>query len=392
MATMIPETLRTQSDFKPVPSVNSSEPKYSGNTLVASRGLPLVAGIWLGLFGCSNHTSVNQATEVDFETVFEQTATVRLEEPPGLPIARISGVDVDTHDRIVLADPSEGSIKLFDRTGHLLRVLGQRGAGGPGEFNLPLSPKFDHAGRIHVLDARLSKISVFSPSGELQREMRLDGVPKPASMALINNNEYVLSAPRAGADAEVVFYVDSSGKMMRSFLKLGAVRPAGEPDSPLWNALRRPTVAVSNGTIYAATSLVDSVWSISLKDGKARGIHVPIPQYRPPRLMRVNPRDEKAVIEWARSQTTAATVFAGENVIALPFVTGGLYHEGAANVLLIRRGTSWVAVRDAPPIIGMTASGSLVSILSSPGLPSAHKEQALTESGPPYILGILKLR
>jgi hypothetical protein len=65
----------------------------------------------------------------------------------------LSGADLAADGRLVVTGGSDASAQLFSADGRLLKILGRRGS-GPGEFQVPLSPRFGPDGRIHVLDFR----------------------------------------------------------------------------------------------------------------------------------------------------------------------------------------------------------------------------------------------
>lgn len=75
-----------------------------------------------------------------------------------------SDIAVDKSGRIYVGDYREAVIKVFDREGHYIRTIGQKG-GGPGEFQSINGMKILPDGRLVVLDLRQRRTSLLDAEG-----------------------------------------------------------------------------------------------------------------------------------------------------------------------------------------------------------------------------------
>jgi hypothetical protein len=73
---------------------------------------------------------------------------------------------LDDDGRVYVADVRPAMVKVFDRTGRLIRTIGRDGS-GPGEFTFPLLAIYGSTLLVH--DPRQSRISVFDTSGSFVR-------------------------------------------------------------------------------------------------------------------------------------------------------------------------------------------------------------------------------
>lgn len=97
-----------------------------------------------------------------------QTAVVareemRVGEAVGLDLSTVRGLAVGDQGWIFVAQPADAHVKVVDRDGRLLRVIGRRGA-GPGEFQFPAAVGW-LADTLWVQDMQARRISLFSPDG-----------------------------------------------------------------------------------------------------------------------------------------------------------------------------------------------------------------------------------
>lgn len=81
-------------------------------------------------------------------------------------LANPTGAVIDPAGRLYVADQSPTVIKVFDRTGHLIRTIGRDGD-GPGELRSPILGM--HGTNLVVFDPRLARISVFDTAGTFLR-------------------------------------------------------------------------------------------------------------------------------------------------------------------------------------------------------------------------------
>jgi hypothetical protein len=97
-----------------------------------------------------------------------------LDGPAETQLGRVTGVVRLRDGTIVVADDAAPALRFFDRDGRHLRSVGRRGS-GPGEFE-QIGGLWRFAGdSLAVWDLRQSRLSIFSPAGELVRT----ALPRP---------------------------------------------------------------------------------------------------------------------------------------------------------------------------------------------------------------------
>jgi hypothetical protein len=136
------------------------------------------------------------------------------------------------------------SLKVYDAAGRFLREVGRRGE-GPGEFGRVTFAHTGSDGRVHVLDPRNVRESVFGADFALVEERRLPGTP--ASNATALNGGYVVNAWIRSPDGlGSPLHVIRSEEVVRSFGMSDATGPQDEMRS------LRKLAARSDGVIAAA--------------------------------------------------------------------------------------------------------------------------------------------
>jgi hypothetical protein len=147
----------------------------------------------------------------------------------------------DSRGRFYLVTPETAGEPpfVFDETGRFLTRLGRRG-GGPGEYETPSVVLILPGDSVLVLDRRLARLTVLSPSYEVVRT-----APAPAGLMAATrlvNGDLVLSfavANRATA-SRPLNQLDAAGNHLRSFGAKDAVfRPRYPHDQVRWLAAAR---------------------------------------------------------------------------------------------------------------------------------------------------------
>jgi len=215
--------------------------------------------------------SVALAPAAPFSEVLQPVRTIVLQTPPSSPIVNVAGLDIAPDGRLVVVDGSDPSAQLFAPDGRLLRVLGRKGS-GPGEFQVPQSPRFGPDGRIHVLDFRDKRISVFHADGSLDREVRLRQLTRVNDIQPEAGGTYLVSAIRTSEDPNTLFRVDADGHVMQGFLPIGHHGPAGVRDPEMLSGVRRAIFSLSaeGDSAYVALSTADSLWTLDTRSGTYR--------------------------------------------------------------------------------------------------------------------------
>ncbi len=137
-------------------------------------------------------------------------------------------------------------IRVFDRSGKLLRVIGKQGA-GPGEHQAVFPPVFGPGDTMFVLDPRLLRITALSPSYTFIRSLQSPGFID--QWLVTRDGRFVLtatigSAARAGWP---VHLMNSQGQIVHSF---GTDVPRLDPQRRIES--RRKLAASSDGGVWTS--------------------------------------------------------------------------------------------------------------------------------------------
>ena len=319
---------------------------------VASLAALLSAATLVSCDASRSRPTATLAPAAPFSELLQPVRTITLQAAPSSPIVNVSGVDLAADGKLVVTDGADASAQLFSADGRLLKILGRKGY-GPGEFQIPLSPRFGADGRIHVLDFRENRISVFHPDGSLDREVRLHELMRVTGIEPERGGTYLVSGIRTPTDSNTVFRLDRDGRVIRGFLPIRHHAPAGVRDPGMLDGLRRAVFALSadGDSAYVALSTADSLWTLDTRSGTYRVAPVGVRGYLPPVAPRPGMLSLREVTEWAKSWTDAAMVISTDGTIAIPFVRG-THLQGDSSILAVRRpdGT-WANVDDAPLLV-----------------------------------------
>lgn len=144
----------------------------------------------------------------------------RMEPFAGVPIGQIGGGDDDVlldpgpiacrGDKIALFDYGDMKLKSFDLKGKLRWALGRKGS-GPGEYVNPTDLKVDTRGNIVLRDPPNGRILLFDPMGSLVRSVQVTSHNHQALP--LAGGRYLLIGATSTAFAVMI---DSMGSTMRS--------------------------------------------------------------------------------------------------------------------------------------------------------------------------------
>lgn len=308
-----------------------------------------------------SHTNVNLAPDAPFSEVLQPVRSFALQTPPSSPIVNLSGADLGPDGKLVLTDGSDPAAYLFAADGRLLKVLGRKGY-GPGEFQIPLSPRFGPDGRIHVLDFRDNRIAIFHPDGSLDRQVRLRGLMRVTGIEPERGGTYLASAIRTETDSNTLFRLDRDGRVIRGFLPIRHHAPAGLRHEMV-DGLRRAVFSLSpdGDSAYVALSTADSLWTLDTRSGTYRVVPVGVRGYKPPGARRPGMMSLREVTEWGRSWTNTGAVISAGGTLAIPFVRGFQAQGDSAVLAVRRRDGTWANVDDAPFLVG-SGDGNFVGV------------------------------
>ena len=189
---------------------------------IVATGLAMLCALLPGLAGRAPANAAEDGQDSWQQLARRIESTLRT----GRPALQIGNLDGDSHEVFgkigrVIVDPVMGvfvldeqalALRGFDLSGGHLGSAGGAG-GGPGEFRRPVDMLMDGGKQLHVLDSRLSRISIitFAAGAARAREVRLE-LPGD-SFCLLNDNYYLLTP----ADSTVIRQVDRTGALRHSF-------------------------------------------------------------------------------------------------------------------------------------------------------------------------------
>ncbi|MCR4440512.1 MAG: hypothetical protein QHJ34_11835 [bacterium] len=212
-----------------------------------------------------------------------------------------------------------GELKKFDREGRVAWVIGGRG-GAPGQLAMPMGVAFDPEGNVCVVEAGNKRVSVFTPSGEFVRSVRLDPLGWPLSFAIDSAGFYYVSWYDERED-KVIHKYDPEGKRVLSF---------GEPvrfREPLQGAgwsLRR---MISCGPILASGKFLyygqGNPYEVRryLQDGQLTMLIVRKNSFMEPARLRLS-RDGRAIQLGGYSRVSRLGIW-GDKVVSVVWLTPG---------------------------------------------------------------------
>lgn len=169
-------------------------------------------------------------------------------------------VAVDSRHRFYVYQLGTTEIKVFDRAGKFLQLLGRRGS-GPGEFQDVGSVK-SIGDSIHVHDRSLSTVSVFGPDLKFVRATRWEVAPTFTSAAFLHGGSMVISQKvstlrRTGFPLHLI---GPDGRLLASF---GSAKGAYRPDIP--DLASRSITSAGGDQVWSAHR---SAYRIDLVDGR----------------------------------------------------------------------------------------------------------------------------
>ncbi len=207
-----------------------------------------------------------------FSDVFEVVDTMALEERDDVIIANPSVTFDGEH--LVMSDMYAFQARVYATSGELLWAGGRRGS-GPGEFTGPVMARRDRAGRIVVLDLTSSRATTF--------DLVAGTEPTVVEVPFLVTDQWDLDEGRklvVGDDFSSESS-DSSRPLLHVWnpvtrdVESSFFDPAyPEPVAPWWRSAYADA-KVARDTIWATSSLSDSIYMFAL-DGSPVG-SIPIP-------------------------------------------------------------------------------------------------------------------
>ena len=320
-----------------------------------------LALLLVALGGCKTGSPTDRTivpAEMPFAEMFRLVRVITPEQSTEDPIALISGASWDG-GHIAIADVSESNVKLFDSDGIRVATVGRRGE-GPGEFMQPRYPQLSD-GRLFVADGALGRVSVWTITGELDREIETR-IAYISAFAAMSDGRLVFAGQGFGdSEAALGVYADDGAQLMQG-LGTNDVLPANADPGLPWGNMRQTHFTVSNDTAWAVSTISDSVWAVPLNrdEVQPQSYRLDIPGYVAPAAPEIPLRSPRDLMEWGKSFHGAARPVASAELLAIPFVRGVLNY-GDPTILVVRdQGGAWYALGDAPPVIAVSSERLLV--------------------------------
>lgn len=324
----------------------------------------------IGAFGCGHVDRPARPPELEpVGNLLRLQDSVTLADTGATGVIRLSGAALLGDSLLVISDPSNIRIVLVDLKRGGVRPFGRAGD-GPGEFRLPVAPKLDAYGRVHLLDPVQRKIHIFDPvTGEFVRSVNLAGGPGGLfDFAVLADGRYALSGTFSDGVTRGVVVVDSLGGASSQVAIPVHPKPDGAADSPLWAVLSRLNLATRGDSFWVTQPLLDTVWVTTSGKGEVGRLGIPTPGYLVPQLPKEEFTERSQIAAWWRAMLLPHKVIRTDARLYVGF-SRGVYNDGAPGVLMVQTPDgSWHAAADAPPIIG--ASGDrVIAVLSGDSLP-----------------------
>lgn len=298
--------------------------------------------------------TIGVSARLSFDDAFHPVKKVIPEQPGEAPIVRISDIDFDTTGSFLIADRSEGNIKVFSPDGTRIGMMGRLG-GGPGEFRDAGHAAFGPDGHVHAVDPANQRISVFSREGAL-----LNDVPyiTPTGTGIttfdvLPDTTYLIghvlrnSPPDSGQ--YLLHRVSSSGQVIQQFVKVGALRPPNSEPSEYWSYFQHVRFARAGSNVVVLVPVADTLWTANLESGEVTRTALNFEGYEAMRP----PARGQSFREWLTQVQRGTTPHLNRTGLVITFVNGVL-HYGDPAIRLGLAGGHWYVVSGGPPVIAHT--------------------------------------
>ncbi|MET0399682.1 MAG: 6-bladed beta-propeller [Longimicrobiaceae bacterium] len=291
----------------------------------------------LSTTACAGDAAPRSGTDepVPFDVVFAEIRQVELRPTSSDPIGEVWSL-VRWRENLVVLDPLQTNVKVFDDNGQLRQTIGQAGS-GPGEFRYPYTAAALADGRLAVLDVASMTMSIFRPDGAYERGW-LVPVASPGQITPINGGRLLLiPAVRTETrgertvrhpDRKALHVFDLDGTLVRSYSAVPTQRQAeGSFFTLMGTAVGWTGVSVPMSR--------NTVRHVDLQTGREWEVPVGSTIYVPPAWPRARFPDLSGLDEWAtRQMWTKGIVAIDSSHYVVKFVTypGGkpLYHYAVA--------------------------------------------------------------
>jgi hypothetical protein len=168
-------------------------------------------------------------------------------------LSRVGGVAVTSRGDLLVAQPDERHIKVFDRNGRFIRRIGREGS-GPGEFR-GITAISLHNDRLSVLDIASGRLTEFDAPGRVVAVHRAPAIRVPEPYLILppiavlpDGRRYVFPDSRGGVSEYPFFVVDRDGTVRQIGRLLHGGRSVRVQPRRMIGVIPRP---VHSGTLHA---------------------------------------------------------------------------------------------------------------------------------------------
>lgn len=134
----------------------------------------------------------NPIFKKDFVSIEEDLSIGQVEGTEEYMFNRIFNIDVDEDENIYIVDTPSAHVRVFDREGKFLRLIGNMGQ-GPGEMQRPYYIQIISQGELFVQDPLTRRFLVFSLEGIFQKQISLARIRFPMHPVRIDSRENLIT-------------------------------------------------------------------------------------------------------------------------------------------------------------------------------------------------------
>ncbi len=143
--------------------------------------------------------------------------------PAAIKTAALSGIAVDSSERVWVTDPANNQVHQFSAAGDYVQSLGHRGKNN-GEFDGPHGIAASAEGLLYIADSGNARVQIFSLDGKFQDSFGQKG-SEPGQF----HSPWLLAVSRDG----VVLVADKDASRVQLFSKDGVFLHAIEVGAPV---------------------------------------------------------------------------------------------------------------------------------------------------------------
>lgn len=206
---------------------------------------------------------------VAFAEAFEVLRVVTLEETDEV-VTVTPRVTTDRPGELLVTEPQEAQVRVYDRDGSLKSVIGRRGA-GPGEFQMPISARRTGDDRIVVPDVMLSRITFLDVTRPDSVETFVATIQPVLDVQDLGGGRFLLSGIDASSDQPNFLHIwnPQTNQIERSFLPMMDERG---------RMFASTSATIEADTIWAVWALSDTLYKYNRNGDEIDKILMTLPR------------------------------------------------------------------------------------------------------------------